>query len=59
MSHMLANNDGMQPIEWGWAVQGYTLVPLMMKDSQTACTKLFTEIALQEHNEMWLQETRT
>ena len=24
MSHMLANNDGMQPIEWGWAVQGYT-----------------------------------
>ena len=56
---MLANNDGMQPIEWGWAEQGYTLVPLMMKDSQTACTKLFTEIALQKHNEMWLQETRT
>ena len=44
---MLANNDGMQPIDWGWAVQGYTLVPLMMKDSQTAYSKWFTATARQ------------
>ena len=29
----LGKNDGMQPTEWGWAVQGDKLVPLMMKDS--------------------------
>ena len=29
----LGKNDGMQPTEWGWAVQGNKLVPLMMKDS--------------------------
>ena len=30
---LLGKNDGMQPTEWGWAVQGDTLVPLTMKDS--------------------------
>ena len=44
---MLANNDGMEPIDWGWAVQGNTLIPLMMKDSQTACSKWFTANVLQ------------
>ena len=29
----VGKNDGMQPTEWGWAVQVDTLVPLMMKDS--------------------------
>ena len=29
----LGKNDDMQPTEWGWAVQGNKLVPLMMKDS--------------------------
>ena len=33
MSHMLAKNDGMQPTEWDWAVQGDKLVPRMTKDS--------------------------
>ena len=47
MSHVLANNDDMQPIEWGRAVQGDKLVPLRLKDSQTACSKWFTAIPLQ------------
>ena len=44
---MLAKNEGMHPTEWGWVVQGNTLIPLMMKDSQTACSKWFTATALQ------------
>ena len=44
----LGKNDGMQPTEWGWAVQGGKLVPLMTALRQTAHSKWFTAIALQD-----------
>ena len=59
----LGNNDGMQPTEWGWEVQGDILVPLMMKDSP-APNSLLKMVHCNcssgcSTNEMWLQETRT
>ena len=46
----LGNNYGMQPTEWGWAVQG---------DKQPTQNGSLQLLCRMQHNEMWMQETCT